>query len=151
MNKFLLASFFIVLSIFTAQAQRDVTITGQVIEQNTGQPLEYSTVAFFSKTENRIVTGGITTEKTTVQIKLDKKTYNVGQDLTVRGGTVSDVLDNIPSVSVDVEGNVALRGNENVNILITQKPSGLVGINSTDALRQLPAKSIERVEVITSP
>ena len=50
-------------------------------------------------------------EKTTVEIKLDKKVYNVGQDLMVKGGTVSDVLDNIPSVSVDVEGNVSLRGN----------------------------------------
>ena len=93
----------------------------------------------------------IIAEKTTVEIKLDKKIYNVGKDLTVRGGTVSDVLDNVPSVSVDVEGNVALRGNENVRILINGKPSGLVGINSTDALRQLPAESIERVEVITSP
>ncbi|MDG5491883.1 TonB-dependent receptor [Psychroserpens sp. SPM9] len=90
-------------------------------------------------------------EKTTVEIKLDKKIYNVGRDLTVRGGTVSDVLDNVPSVSVDVEGTVALRGNENVTILINGKPSGLVGLNSTDALRQLPAESIERVEVITSP
>lgn len=90
-------------------------------------------------------------EKTTVEIKLDKKIYNVGKDLTVRGGTVSDVLDNVPSVSVDVEGNVALRGNDNVRILINGKPSGLVGLNSTDALRQLPAESIERVEVITSP
>lgn len=90
-------------------------------------------------------------ERTTVEIKLDKKIYNVGRDLTVRGGTVSDVLDNVPSVSVDVEGNVALRGNENVTILINGKPSGLVGLNSTDALRQLPAESIERVEVITSP
>nr|WP_321225827.1 TonB-dependent receptor [uncultured Psychroserpens sp.] len=90
-------------------------------------------------------------EKTTVEIKLDKKIYNVGSDLTVRGGTVSDVLDNVPSVSVDVEGNVALRGNDNVTILINGKPSGLVGLNSTDALRQLPAESIERVEVITSP
>lgn len=93
----------------------------------------------------------IIAEKTTVEIKLDKKIYNVGKDLTVRGGTVSDVLDNVPSVSVDVEGNVALRGNDNVRILINGKPSGLVGLNSTDALRQLPAESIEKVEVITSP
>ncbi|RPD98545.1 TonB-dependent receptor [Aureibaculum marinum] len=90
-------------------------------------------------------------EKTTVEIKLDKKIYNVGKDLTVRGGTVSDVLDNVPSVSVDVEGNVALRGNDNVTILINGKPSGLVGLNSTDALRQLPSDAIEKVEVITSP
>ncbi|RAJ16254.1 TonB-dependent receptor domain-containing protein [Olleya aquimaris] len=93
----------------------------------------------------------IVAEKTTVEIRLDKKIYNVGKDLTVRGGTVSDVLDNVPSVSVDVEGNVALRGNDNVRILINGKPSGLVGLNSTDALRQLPAESIEKVEVITSP
>ena len=93
----------------------------------------------------------IVAEQTTVEIKLDKKIYNVGKDLTVRGGSVSDVLDNVPSVSVDVEGNIALRGNENVRILINGKPSGLVGLNSTDALRQLPADAIEKVEIITSP
>ena len=93
----------------------------------------------------------IIAEKTTVEIKLDKKIYNVGKDLTVRGGSVSDVLDNVPSVSVDIEGNVALRGNQNVRILINGKPSGLVGLNSTDALRQLPADAIEKVEIITSP
>ena len=93
----------------------------------------------------------IIAERTTVEIKLDKKIYNVGKDLTVRGGSVSDVLDNVPSVSVDIEGNVALRGNENVRILINGKPSGLVGLNSTDALRQLPADAIEKVEIITSP
>jgi len=93
----------------------------------------------------------IIAERTTVEFRLDKKIYNVGKDLTVRGGTVSDVLDNVPSVSVDVEGNVALRGNDDVRILINGKPSGLVGLNSTDTLRQLPAESIERVEVITSP
>ncbi|MEM1001699.1 MAG: outer membrane beta-barrel protein, partial [Bacteroidota bacterium] len=93
----------------------------------------------------------IVAERTSVEIKLDKKIYNVGKDLTVRGGTVSDVLDNIPSVSVDVEGVVALRGNEDVRILINGKPSGLIGLNNSDALRQLPADAIERVEVITAP
>ncbi len=90
-------------------------------------------------------------ERTTVEIKLDRKIYNVGSDITVRGGSVSDVLDNVPSVSVDVEGNVALRGNNNVRILINGKPSGLVGLSGPQGLRSLPAESIERVEVITSP
>lgn len=90
-------------------------------------------------------------EKTTVEYKLDKQIYNVGKDLTVRGASVSDVLDNVPSVSVDVEGNVALRGNDDVRILINGKPSGLIGLSGTEALRQLPAESIERVEIITSP
>ncbi|WP_418513770.1 TonB-dependent receptor domain-containing protein [Corallibacter sp.] len=207
MTKFLFALFALSLSFVTAQ--NDVTISGIVYDKETKQPLEYATVSFFNKAENRIATGGITDENgkfnisvasgtynvsvefigfekitlnnqnlttdknlgsiglsagsealdeveiiaetTTVDIKLDKKIYNVGKDLTVRGGTVSDVLDNVPSVSVDVEGNVALRGQDNVRILINGKPSGLVGLNSTDALRQLPAESIERVEVITSP
>ncbi len=93
----------------------------------------------------------IIAEKSTVEIRLDKKIYNVGKDMTVKGGTASDVLDNIPSVTVDVEGNVSLRGNENVRILVDGKPSGLVGLSGTDALRQLPAEAIEKVEVITSP
>lgn len=90
-------------------------------------------------------------EKSTVDIKLDKRVYNVGRDMMVKGGTVSDVLDNVPSVSVDTEGNVALRGNENVKILIDGKPSGLAGINVADALKLLPADAVEKVEVITNP
>jgi outer membrane receptor for ferrienterochelin and colicins len=88
-------------------------------------------------------------ERTTVEIKLDKKVYNVGNDLMVKGGTVSDILDNIPSVTVDVEGNVSLRGNENVKILIDGRPSN--AINITDALRLIPADAIDKVEVITNP
>lgn len=91
----------------------------------------------------------IRSEKTTVEIKLDKKVYNVGNDLMVKGGTVSDVLDNIPSVSVDVEGNVSLRGNDNVRVLIDGKPSN--AINIAEALRLIPADAIEKVEVITNP
>ncbi|CAL2074745.1 TonB-dependent receptor domain-containing protein [Tenacibaculum sp. 190524A02b] len=93
----------------------------------------------------------IIAEKSTVEIRLDKKIYNVGKDMTVKGGNASDVLDNVPSVNVDAEGAVSLRGNENVRILIDGKPSALVGLNGTDALRNLPAEAIEKVEVITSP
>ncbi|MBX2826936.1 MAG: TonB-dependent receptor [Flavobacteriaceae bacterium] len=90
-------------------------------------------------------------ETTEVQIRLDKKVYTIGKDLTTSGATVSDALDNVPSVTVDVDGTIALRGNENVRILINGRPSAIAGFGSTDALRQLPAEAIERVEVITSP
>lgn len=90
-------------------------------------------------------------ETTEVQVRLDKKIYNIGKDLTAGGATVSDALNNVPSVTVDVDGAIALRGNENVRILINGKPSAIAGFGSTDALRQLPAEAIERVEVITSP
>ena len=93
----------------------------------------------------------IIAEKSTVEIRLDKKIYNVGKDMTLKGGTASDVLDNVPSVNVDAEGAVSLRGSENVRILIDGKPSALVGLTGTDALRNLPADAIEKVEVITSP
>lgn len=92
----------------------------------------------------------IIAERSTVDIKLDKKVYNVGQDMIVKGGTASDVLDNVPSISVDAEGSVSLRGNENVKVLIDGKPSGLAS-NISEAMRILPAESIERVEVITNP
>jgi outer membrane receptor protein involved in Fe transport len=91
----------------------------------------------------------IRSEKTTVEIKLDKKVYNVGKDLLVRGGTVSDVLDNIPSVSVAADGTISLRGNDNVRILIDGKPSN--AINIAEALKQFPADAIEKVEVVTNP
>lgn len=93
----------------------------------------------------------VVAERTTVEIKLDKKVYNIGKDLTTAGGTVSDALNNVPSVSVDVEGAISLRGNENVRILINGKPSAMAGFGDSNVLSQLPAEAIERVEVITSP
>ena len=88
-------------------------------------------------------------EKTSLEIKLDKKVYNVGQDMIVKGGTASDVLDNVPSVTVDSEGNVALRGNDNVKILIDGRPSN--AINIADALRTISADALDKIEVITNP
>jgi len=93
----------------------------------------------------------VVAERTTVEIKLDKKVYNIGKDLTTAGGTVSDALNNVPSVAVDIEGAISLRGNENVRILINGKPSALAGFGDSNILSQLPAEAIERVEVITSP
>ena len=90
-------------------------------------------------------------EKSMAQFALDKKVFNVGQDIASKGGTAQDVLDNVPSISVDVEGNVALRGNGNVRILIDGRPSGLVGISGTAGLRSIAANQIERIEVITNP
>ena len=90
-------------------------------------------------------------EKTEVEIKLDKTVYNIGKDLTLKGSSVSDVLDNLPSLAVDIDGNISLRGNQNVRILINGKPSGLVGISSNDALKQFPSESVDKVEIITSP
>ncbi len=93
----------------------------------------------------------IVAERSTVEIKLDKRVYSIGNDMMVKGGTVSDVLDNVPSVSVDAEGNVALRGNQSVTILIDGRPSTLAGSNVAEVLRLLPADSVDKVEVITNP
>ncbi len=205
---FLITSLFLIFTT-TVFAQREVFITGTVMDQETNEPLEYATLVVQSVENPEKVTGGITDingkfkvgtapgnynlrveyisyksyilnnqdvsksmdlgtvrlsidaqqleavevvgEKTTVEVRLDKKIYNVGKDLTNSGATISDALDNIPSVTVDVDGAVALRGNGNVRILINGRPSALAGFGSTDALRQLPADAIEKVEVITSP
>ncbi|EAR12092.1 TonB-dependent receptor, putative [Polaribacter irgensii 23-P] len=111
---------------------------------------DFGTISLYedSNSLNEIV---IVAEKTTVNIRLDKKIFNIGKDLSIRGGNASDVLGNVPSVQVDVEGTVSLRGNENVTILIDGRPSALVGMNGAEALRQIPAEAIEKVEVITSP
>jgi outer membrane receptor protein involved in Fe transport len=125
---------------------KKVTITQKKYTENTFLGA-FSLEADISQLQDVVIIA----EKSTVEIKLDKRVYNVGKDMIVKGGTVSDVLDNVPSVTVDTEGNVALRGNENVKILIDGKPSGLAGINVADALKLLPADAVEKVEVITNP
>src|SRR6185436_11662211 len=76
---------------------------------------------------------------------------NVGQDIHSVSGSAGDVLRNIPSVEVGIDGEVSLRGMSGVTILINGKPSVLMGKNQADVLQQLPAGSIERIEVITNP
>lgn len=93
----------------------------------------------------------IVSEKAAMELKADKKVFNVEKNATSAGGSASDVLQNVPSVSVDQDGNVSLRGKSNVTILIDGKPATMLGSDVASALQSLPASSIESVEVITNP
>ncbi|MGZ6018526.1 MAG: TonB-dependent receptor domain-containing protein [Phenylobacterium sp.] len=87
-----------------------------------------------------------------VQTSIDKQSYTLGKDLLATTGSVADALRNLPAVEVDLQGNLSLRGDSNVTILVDGKPSpAFEGKNRADALQQLPADQIERVEVITNP
>lgn len=87
-------------------------------------------------------------EKSQVEFKIDKRVFNVGQDLTSAGGSVLDVLNNVPSVDVNLEGEVSLRGNSSVQMLINGKPSVLTNKNS---LGTITAEMIDKIEVVTNP
>jgi outer membrane receptor protein involved in Fe transport len=115
---------------------------------NTGIVLGKIVLSENSQLINEVV---VTGQKSQYQLNLDKKVFNVGSDITNLGGSAADVLNNVPSVAVEMDGTVTLRGSQNVRILIDGKPSGLVGLRSTDALRQLQGDIIEKVEVITNP
>ncbi len=136
--------------IYTVQFEYISYTTRRLTGQRIAEDLKLPTMGLSLDSESldEVIVRAETTE---VQIRLDKKIYNIGKDLTTSGATISEALDNIPSVTVDVDGTIALRGNEDVRILINGKPSAIAGFGSTDALRQLPAEAIERVEVITSP
>ncbi|MFN4146148.1 MAG: TonB-dependent receptor domain-containing protein [Runella sp.] len=105
-------------------------------------------VASSSNTLDEVV---VQAEKSSMELTLDKRVFNVGKDLANAGGTATDILSNVPSVSVDTEGNVRLRGSDNVRILVDGKPSGLVSFKGGAGLQQIQGNQIERIEVITNP
>jgi hypothetical protein len=120
----------------------------EIKEKNLQKSSDLGTL-FLSDDASKLNEVVIKAVKSSVDIRLDKKIFNVGQDLTAKGGTASDVLQNVPSVTLDSDGNVSLRGNENVKILIDGKPSNT--INVADALKSISADALDKVEVITNP
>ena len=127
----------------------------------------YKTVekAFTTGTEQEVKMGRITLkedakrleevsvvgQKSGMTLEIDKKVFNVDQTIVAEGASASELLENIPSVEVDTEGNVSLRNNSSVEIWINGKPSGLSGSDKGQVLEMLPAESIEKVELITNP
>ena len=90
-------------------------------------------------------------QQSTLNSSIDRKTYNVEKDILGQTGSASQILENIPSVTVDVDGTVSLRGSTNVTFFVNGRPSSLLKHNSAVALQQIPASTIERIEVITNP
>ncbi len=93
----------------------------------------------------------VTAQKQTIKLAADKKVFSVDQSLVSQGGSATDLLTNVPSVQVDVDGNVALRGSNNVRVLVNGKPSAISGGSVSDILQSIPASAIENIEVITNP
>jgi len=118
-------------------------------EVEPGEAKDFGDIVMRPTSENM---GEITVraESSQMEMSFDKRVFNVGQDITSLGGSAVNVLDNVPSIATDIDGNISLRGNEAVRVLINGKPSSMVS-GDVDALRSIPATMIKKVEIITNP
>ena len=115
-----------------------------------GKPLNVGRIALKEDTQT-LQDVEVVAQGSSMRFELDKKVFTVDQNIASAGASVSDVLENIPSVDVDQEGNISLRNSEDVEIWINGKPAGLNSENRGQVLQQMPAGTIEKIELITNP
>lgn len=127
------------------------TYERQNIVLNNGQQLNLGNIPLHVSGTKLLKEVVVTAPRPGMVIGIDRKVFNVEQSLISQGSSVTDLLSDIPSLSVDADGNVSLRGSSNVRILIDGKPSAMAGSDVTQVLLSLPANSVQRIEVITNP
>lgn len=126
------------------------TKTLKNVRATDGQEVELGIIKL-SQSVQKLAEVTVTEQKMLFEEKSDRMVYNAEKDISIKGGDATDVLKKIPSIAVDIEGNVQLRGSSNIKVLINNKPSSIVARSLSDALKQIPADIIKQVEVITTP
>lgn len=116
-----------------------------------GQPRKSLGKLALTESSQSISEVQVTGKRSTFVNSIDRKTFHVGQDLMSTTGSLADLLQRVPSLQVDVDGNVSLRGSQNVTILVNGKPSAIMNLNPAAVLQQMQASSIEKIEIITNP
>jgi outer membrane receptor protein involved in Fe transport len=145
LNKVVAGNFRILISFIGYQSK-----TVDQITLAKGQDLDLGGIKLTAnvKTLNEVT---VTGQAALIEEKVDRLVYNAEKDIAAKGGDATDILRKVPLLTVDLDGNVSLRGSQNIRVLINNKPSTIIASSVADALKQIPADQIKTVEVITSP
>ena len=139
----------VIAAFYAALTDYDVP-SDQGVAANSLGNIHYNAI-YLSEDQKMLKEVQVTGQRSQMKLEVDRKTFTVDEVLAAAGGSVSDLLENIPSVEVTTDGEISLRGNSSVEVWINGKSSGLTSDNRAEILQQIPAESIERIEVIDNP